>query len=61
MVGSWWDTPLLADRRDCPMTGSVWDAPSLADRGDAPMTGVRIDNVLTPLVFIDRFIGEHGW
>jgi hypothetical protein len=43
------------------MTGSVWDAPSLADRRDGPMTGVRIDNGLTPLVFIDRFISEHGW
>lgn len=43
------------------MTGSLRDTPSLTDRGDSPLPGVRIDNVLTHLVSIDRVIGEHGW
>jgi len=51
MLGSRWDTPLLVDRGYCPVLVSRWDTPLL---------GVRIDNVLTPLVFIDRFIGERG-
>lgn len=52
MPGSRWDTPLFVDRGDCPVLVSRWDAPLL---------GVRNDNVLTPPVFIDRFIGKHGW
>ena len=52
MAGCRWDTPLLADR---------WDYPELGSRPDTPLIGARIDNVLTFLVFIDGFIGGHGW